>query len=204
MSLYGGSKAALRHFVRSWISEVKERAVRINVLSSGAIDTPSLRNALARASGEENVEREVKRMGQGNPLGRLGAPARNRQSSRLPLQRRLELRHGYRTVRRRWHGPNRLAQSAPDPRRKGAVVLRRGSAVPPGGRYGRATSGREHSVTDATGAGPFSGEGPAPRAHQNGSEMNSSVGLGLGNVPTLGLASVNRARNALPCESRPW
>ena len=74
MSLYGGSKAALRHFVRSWISEVKERAVRINVLSSGAIDTASLRNALARASGEENVEREVKRMGQGNPLGRLGAP----------------------------------------------------------------------------------------------------------------------------------
>src|SRR5438128_736659 len=72
MSLYGGSKAALRQFVRGWISEVRERKVRINVLSPGAIDTPSLRTALAGASGEENVEREVKRMGEGNPLGRLG------------------------------------------------------------------------------------------------------------------------------------
>ena len=43
MSLYGGSKAAIRQFVRGWISEVKERGVRINVLSPGAIDTPSLR-----------------------------------------------------------------------------------------------------------------------------------------------------------------
>ena len=74
MSLYGGSKAALRQFVRGWISEVKERGIRINVLSPGAIDTPSLRTALAGASGEENVEREVKRMGEGNPLGRLGDP----------------------------------------------------------------------------------------------------------------------------------
>ena len=72
MSLYGGSKAALRQFVRGWISEVKGRDIRINVLSPGAIDTPSLRTALAGASGEENVEREVKRMGAGNPLGRLG------------------------------------------------------------------------------------------------------------------------------------
>jgi NAD(P)-dependent dehydrogenase (short-subunit alcohol dehydrogenase family) len=74
MSLYGGSKAALRQFVRGWISEVKGRGVRINVLSPGAIDTPSLRTALAGASGEENVEREVARMGEGNPLGRLGDP----------------------------------------------------------------------------------------------------------------------------------
>jgi NAD(P)-dependent dehydrogenase (short-subunit alcohol dehydrogenase family) len=74
MSLYGGSKAAIRQFVRGWISEVKERGIRINVLSPGAIDTPSLRTALAGASGEENVEREVKRMGEGNPLGRLGDP----------------------------------------------------------------------------------------------------------------------------------
>jgi NAD(P)-dependent dehydrogenase (short-subunit alcohol dehydrogenase family) len=74
MSLYGGSKAALRQFVRGWISEVKGRGIRINVLSPGAIDTPSLRTALAGASGEENVEREVARMGEGNPLGRLGDP----------------------------------------------------------------------------------------------------------------------------------
>jgi hypothetical protein len=34
--------------------------------------------------------------------------------------------------------------------------------------------------------------------------MNSSVGFGLGKLPTLGLASVNSCRNALPWESRPW
>jgi len=110
VSLYVGSKAALRQFVRGWISEVKKRGIRINVLSPGAIDTPSLRTALAGASGEENVEREVKRMGEGNPLGRLGDSARDRQGGRLPVERRLELRHRHRAVRRRWHGANRLAR----------------------------------------------------------------------------------------------
>ena len=35
--------------------------------------------------------------------------------------------------------------------------------------------------------------------------MNSSVGLGFGKTVSLPeLASVNRVRNAEPCESRPW
>jgi NAD(P)-dependent dehydrogenase (short-subunit alcohol dehydrogenase family) len=74
MSLYGGAKAALRNMIRAWIQEVKDSGVRINVLSPGAIDTPSLRKALAGASGEDQVERLVANMGEGNPLGRLGQP----------------------------------------------------------------------------------------------------------------------------------
>lgn len=72
MSLYCGAKAAIRQIVRGWIQEIKGSGVRINVLSPGAIDTPSLRTALERASGADKVEALVKSMGEGNPLGRLG------------------------------------------------------------------------------------------------------------------------------------
>lgn len=74
MSVYGGAKAALRTMVRAWIQDVRESGVRINVLSPGAVDTPSLRKALADASGEGQVEALVAKMGKGNPLGRLGRP----------------------------------------------------------------------------------------------------------------------------------
>ena len=74
MSLYGGAKAALRNMVRAWIQEVKGTGIRINVLSPGAVDTPSLRSALADASGADQVDALVTRMGEGNPLGRLAQP----------------------------------------------------------------------------------------------------------------------------------
>ena len=75
MSLYGGSKAALRQMMRTWIREVKDRGVRVNMINPGAIDTPSLRNALAGSLGEDAVEGRVKEMGEGNWVGRLGTPA---------------------------------------------------------------------------------------------------------------------------------
>ncbi len=74
MSLYGGAKAALRNMVRAWIQELKGSNIRINVLSPGAVDTPSLRTALANASGADQVDALVAKMGEGNPLGRLADP----------------------------------------------------------------------------------------------------------------------------------
>ena len=74
MSVYGATKAGLRMFVRTWIQDVKGSGIRINMLSPGAIDTPSLRKAFADASGPDNVDANVKRMGESNPLGRLGDP----------------------------------------------------------------------------------------------------------------------------------
>jgi NAD(P)-dependent dehydrogenase (short-subunit alcohol dehydrogenase family) len=75
MSLYGGSKAALRAMVRCWIKDIAHSGIRVNMLTLGAIDTWSLRNALEGASGADQVERIVKQMGEGNPLGRLGQPS---------------------------------------------------------------------------------------------------------------------------------
>ncbi|MCW3819569.1 SDR family oxidoreductase [Micromonospora sp. DR5-3] len=74
MSLYGGSKAAVRNFVRSWIQDTKGSGIRMNILSPGAVDTPSLRSALAMAQGADQVDTAVKAMGEGNPTGRLADP----------------------------------------------------------------------------------------------------------------------------------
>ena len=73
MSVYGATKAGLRMFVRTWIQGLKGSGIRINMLSPGPIDTPSLRNAFADTSSPENVA-NVKRMAEGTPRGRLGDP----------------------------------------------------------------------------------------------------------------------------------
>lgn len=74
MSLYGGAKAALRSMVRAWTLELRGTGIRVNVLTSGAVDTPSLRSALADAMGEDQVSAAVASMGEGSPLGRLIQP----------------------------------------------------------------------------------------------------------------------------------
>ncbi|MCX4781698.1 SDR family NAD(P)-dependent oxidoreductase [Streptomyces sp. NBC_01264] len=42
-SVYGASKAAIRHMVRAWTMELKDRGIRSNVISPGPIDTPVMR-----------------------------------------------------------------------------------------------------------------------------------------------------------------
>jgi NAD(P)-dependent dehydrogenase (short-subunit alcohol dehydrogenase family) len=41
-SVYSASKAAVRSFARTWLLDLKERKIRVNVLSPGTIDTPIL------------------------------------------------------------------------------------------------------------------------------------------------------------------
>jgi NAD(P)-dependent dehydrogenase (short-subunit alcohol dehydrogenase family) len=41
-SVYSASKAAVRSFARTWLVDLKERNIRVNVLSPGTIDTPIL------------------------------------------------------------------------------------------------------------------------------------------------------------------
>ena len=40
--VYGASKAALRSFVRTWTSDLKDRHIRSNVVSPGPTDTPAI------------------------------------------------------------------------------------------------------------------------------------------------------------------
>jgi NAD(P)-dependent dehydrogenase (short-subunit alcohol dehydrogenase family) len=49
LSVYAGSKAALRSFARSWAVELAERRIRVNVLSPGPIATNAMANLPAEA-----------------------------------------------------------------------------------------------------------------------------------------------------------
>jgi NAD(P)-dependent dehydrogenase (short-subunit alcohol dehydrogenase family) len=40
--VYSASKAAVRSFARTWLLELKERRIRVNILSPGTVDTPIL------------------------------------------------------------------------------------------------------------------------------------------------------------------
>jgi NAD(P)-dependent dehydrogenase (short-subunit alcohol dehydrogenase family) len=62
-SVYGGTKAAIRNFVRGWTTELKDRRIRSNVLSPGPIDTP-----LVKRQSAEVIERIVSTI----PAGRIG------------------------------------------------------------------------------------------------------------------------------------
>ena len=72
MSIYGAIKAGFHGMVRALIQDVKGTGVRINVLSPGAIDTPSLRKALGTAAGADGVDGLVQSMAQRSPIGRIG------------------------------------------------------------------------------------------------------------------------------------
>lgn len=65
-SLYSASKAAVRSLARSWTIDLKERGIRVNVVSPGATETRVLRGYLDAVPGAE--EEAIK----GVPLGRLG------------------------------------------------------------------------------------------------------------------------------------
>ena len=64
-SVYAGSKAALRAFARSWVTDLKDRDIRVNVLSPGTIDTPIL-----DPFGSEGKEYLVSQI----PRGTMGRP----------------------------------------------------------------------------------------------------------------------------------
>jgi NAD(P)-dependent dehydrogenase (short-subunit alcohol dehydrogenase family) len=63
---YNASKAAVRSFARSWMLELKDRGIRVNVLSPGYTDTPGL-SVLFDDGRKAGVRGTV-------PLGRLGTP----------------------------------------------------------------------------------------------------------------------------------
>lgn len=69
MSIYGGTKAAVRNMVRSWTAELRGTGIRINILSPGPTNTPSLREAFG-----DDAEAGMAFLTAKSPLGRIGEP----------------------------------------------------------------------------------------------------------------------------------
>jgi len=63
--VYAASKAALRSFVRTWTTDLKDRRIRSNVVSPGPINT-----SLASQQSPEVIARMVSTI----PMGRMGTP----------------------------------------------------------------------------------------------------------------------------------
>lgn len=70
-SVYSASKAAVRSFARGWTNDLKDRKIRVNVVSPGPIDTPGL-SGLAQT--EEQKRALYTELASKVPLGRVGRP----------------------------------------------------------------------------------------------------------------------------------
>jgi NAD(P)-dependent dehydrogenase (short-subunit alcohol dehydrogenase family) len=69
---YAASKAAVRNFARGWTMELKDRKIRVNAMSPGAIDTPALATTTGLTA--EQAEQAVAQFTSQIPLGRRGKP----------------------------------------------------------------------------------------------------------------------------------
>jgi NAD(P)-dependent dehydrogenase (short-subunit alcohol dehydrogenase family) len=66
-SVYSATKAAVRSFARTWTSDLKDRGIRVNVVSPGAIETPMLTET---RTGHPEIEKVLPE----SPMGRIGRP----------------------------------------------------------------------------------------------------------------------------------
>jgi NAD(P)-dependent dehydrogenase (short-subunit alcohol dehydrogenase family) len=70
-SIYAATKAAIRSFARTWTTDLKQRKIRVNVVSPGPIQTEGMEGLLG--SGEVGQSRR-EQIAAGVPLGRMGKP----------------------------------------------------------------------------------------------------------------------------------
>ena len=66
---YGGTKAALRSFVRTWTAEFASKGIRANMISPGPVETPILEGQFG-----ENTEAMREEFKSRIPMRRLGRP----------------------------------------------------------------------------------------------------------------------------------
>jgi NAD(P)-dependent dehydrogenase (short-subunit alcohol dehydrogenase family) len=69
MSVYAGTKAALRAMVRGWVLDIKGSGVRINLVSPGPTDTASLRSFFG-----EHADEALAYLNSRSTIGRIGQP----------------------------------------------------------------------------------------------------------------------------------
>jgi NAD(P)-dependent dehydrogenase (short-subunit alcohol dehydrogenase family) len=70
-SVYSATKGAVRSFARTWTTDLKDRHIRVNVVSPGVTDTPGLNELL---SSTEAGQQRARMVSSAVPLGRLGKP----------------------------------------------------------------------------------------------------------------------------------
>ncbi len=70
---YAASKAAVRNFARGWAMELKDRRIRVNCVSPGAIDTPALATTTGLTA--EQAEQAAAQFTSQIPMGRRGKPS---------------------------------------------------------------------------------------------------------------------------------
>jgi NAD(P)-dependent dehydrogenase (short-subunit alcohol dehydrogenase family) len=68
-TVYAATKAAVRSFARTWTTDLKDRKIRVNVVSPSPTDTDGLREAI---KGNEAAQERIQSLVQTVPLGRLG------------------------------------------------------------------------------------------------------------------------------------
>jgi len=68
--VYAATKAALRSFARTWAVDLKERRIRVNVVSPGTVVTPAYRTLMT----DEQIEGFTAQAAATTPLGRVGTP----------------------------------------------------------------------------------------------------------------------------------
>ena len=71
LSVYGAAKAAVRNFARSWLLELKERGIRVNIVSPGPTLTPAMSDL---APTKEALPGLLAQMASLVPMGRMGQP----------------------------------------------------------------------------------------------------------------------------------
>ena len=71
-SVYAASKAAVRSFARNWIPDLKDRHIRVNVVTPGPTRTPGL----VGLAGQDETDQQklLDQFASGIPLGRVGEP----------------------------------------------------------------------------------------------------------------------------------
>ncbi|MBT2188617.1 SDR family NAD(P)-dependent oxidoreductase [Sphingobium nicotianae] len=70
-SVYGASKAAVRNLARSWILDLKDRHIRVNVVSPGPTDTIGLTDVFGGGKQAQGIKDYLATQ---IPVGRVGEP----------------------------------------------------------------------------------------------------------------------------------
>jgi NAD(P)-dependent dehydrogenase (short-subunit alcohol dehydrogenase family) len=71
-SVYSATKASIRSFARCWTVDLKERKIRVNVVSPGATETPGLIDSLGDT--KEKRDKTMDAVAAASPMNRLGTP----------------------------------------------------------------------------------------------------------------------------------